>query len=233
MGILLASCVPEDTGEKDLKFKDLKEREEEGDTNYPGKLGPPLGETPTPIGKPPTPSGGEPSPAPSKGTIPGKYVSIGAMDIRHGDRFYIASTIRSIFGPESESIANDQIKNKLSLFGGICDRYRDKDCDLKTNNTRFSYSNTARSGMMTKVCEDLVNRNATIDFFLNRNGLTRSSNVSAASIEKQYRLFYPKQIPSSEYVAKLMEVKRAILVSDDSWRVITLAICLSPGWLIP
>ncbi len=211
--LLLASCVPEEATDRKLRFEDLDSEAKEGTeksrraTSFPQRS--------------------------ANGQKEGAFLGVGALDIRHGDRFYIANMVTSIFGSDAESTARDLIRNKSSLFGGICDRYRDSGCDAKDSNTVFSYSNTARAGMMTKVCETLVRRNGSLDFSLRRNGLTRTAEITADNINRQYRLFYPKRKAPEAFVNKLMEASTVIDRTDDRWRVVTLAICLSPGWLIP
>lgn len=161
---------------------------------------------------------------------------------RMGDRFYITSTLHSIF-VESATAANDRpardaitfsITSRTDQFGGLCHLHNTA-CPNRTalgarEALALSSSSAPRSGWMIRVCEELTSMDRAVQVALKKAGLTEQSPVNSGNLFKVHQLFYLGQDLEGELERELLDMAARVSDPLGKWRFALFGLCLSPGW---
>jgi hypothetical protein len=157
--------------------------------------------------------------------------------VKLGDRFYVASVLSQVFGPESDATVNALIRNNPVAFGGPCDQFGREGgngCAGRLSSSQVTIlpgSMATREGLRMRACEAIVQKDAALVFALTQ--ITKASPDKApddATIEGAYELFFPGAEAPDEVVAALGDVAGQGDKALESWRLVLLTLCLSPDW---
>lgn len=168
-------------------------------------------------------------------------------ELNVADRYYVESVLLQIFSPTS---AAD--KNKLQVeiierpeFGGPCDPYEPSEtttaavefprlrCLNGISTVLTSTANPMRFSLTTKTCERLVSETTSFTRAMSKifgNGPIIAPNAS--SLSSAYSLFYQDENASSAITTALMDLSKKGSDANESWRLVLIALCISPGWQV-
>ena len=169
------------------------------------------------------------------------------LEILMGDRRYVDSVLRDVFGITSDSVAPgttiaDNIFRKAE-FGGACDVY----APVYLNGTKVEFgpetcfsgltennkanTNASRQALVTKTCHTLVSNSTAINnVFLKIFGSTTAQGVDDAKLALAYQLFYPDDVLSTDVKTALVALANTQGSNTEKWRMIVLGLCVSPEW---
>lgn len=174
-----------------------------------------------------------------------------SLDLRTGDRFYIASVLNEVFGANYNAgnrVYDNVVKNQ-GVFGGGCDLYEKsfkgatsgtlefpwQNCfDSNWNSDQILQSTTLREGWRVRTCELIIKDNPTaVTYAFNKANVDSSGAPSKDGLNSLYKLFYPlDEIPDS--VANIMlSWEGEISDNEEFWEASLLTFCISPEWQIP
>jgi hypothetical protein len=170
-----------------------------------------------------------------------------AFNLRFGDRKYINSVLREIFGEDEEctQASTKLIWENFDTFGGLCDFYNAHDYPSEFNDTLdcqdsdYNFVYPPESGNMhaarINVCEDITKNKVCLENSIKGDAFSIDDpdSLTLENIKKQYELFYTFQDPpSKELLDQLLKLDETG-TPKDRWHSIMLALCLSPAWQIP
>jgi hypothetical protein len=200
---------------------------------------PPVTVTP----QPPPPS---PPPPPAAVVLPPQ------SELVLGDRDYIASVLREIFTPtgheaDLDAVLQAEIRGGIALFGGACNLY--STAGLSDCSQQYKYQldtgdisardrqppSAAREARRMRACERIVDLPSAVHAAVSK---IPAAHLEAAPGDAQiagaYDLFYPGQpLPSSTRDALAVLVEESKASPGESWQLLLLALCQSPGWQLP
>lgn len=186
----------------------------------------------------------------SAATIGGPVVVDYGLEILMGDRRYVESVLRDVFGISSDSVApgttiRDNIFRKAE-FGGACDVYApvylddtnveiiSETCFSGLTDNNKANSNASRQALVTKTCHTLVaNSTAINNVFVKIFGSTTAGVVDDAKLALAYQLFYPDDVLSTDVKTALVTLANTQTSNTEKWRMIVLGLCVSPEWQSP
>lgn len=164
--------------------------------------------------------------------------------LQFADRYYIASTLSELFGPESKSIVTENILKNGNVFGGPCDVYEqirtgenkfasDESIRCFNGKQEFDYPMRAnasllRESWMIKACTSLVKNTKTFSYFKKHHLV--GFNARSEQIFEIQRLFDPNaklNKPLNEYYFNKMKTSED---SEKKLRMLILEICTYPTW---
>lgn len=173
-----------------------------------------------------------------------------SAEIRLGDRFYIESVFKSVFGPsyDSSSIVTTNIVNQQSVFGGPCDFYersllpnsrtlekpRSNCFDSNWNTEMVIGSTSLREGWRVRSCELVVKNNPTaVQYVFNRASIdSNNDSLSYEKVNLLYKMFYPvEDLP--EAVFQEIYAYDESIERTELWKSVLIAFCVSPEWQVP
>lgn len=177
--------------------------------------------------------------------------------LRIGDRFYVESVLKDIFGESIITAQGDQayqlIYRRQGTFGGGCDfysnnieetgagsgNYKTPDKRLNCfespyNNSQVGQSTIVRAGYMVKFCEFTIERNpAAVGHAYDKVDIDPSSTaINMKNFSKLHKLFYPLETPNQKFSSLLKELNND-QDKKEAWDTILLSLCVSPDWQIP
>lgn len=177
-----------------------------------------------------------------------------------GDRFYIMSVLKDVFGPSAESVdtssAGSQIYSRISDFGTPCSPYEDyrilnnsnararahadRLCEFSDRTDRMSANiisnaTASRQGYMINLCTALVENNTTRNYALVKiNGANFSGNAPAVTRQKLINLyanFYRgRPEPSPGVIDSLEMIFQYESDLVKAWKAALYAVCASNHW---
>lgn len=171
---------------------------------------------------------------------------------RLGDRFYIESVFKNVFGPsyDTSSLVRSNIILKQSVFGGPCDIYeaskKGEDTDVAEfanlgcfdgnwNNDMIVGSTSLREGWRIRACEQVIASNSTaVTYAFNKAGVSTSDSVPVTyeKVNSMYKLFYPVDDLAD---AAYQEIKGhdTSMGRTDFWKSVLVSFCITPQWQVP
>lgn len=169
-----------------------------------------------------------------------------------GDRDYIASVLKEIFTPTGheaflDDVLSAEIRSSMGLFGGTCNVYSSEglsDCSLQypgqflTNDVAGPVrqpTSAAREARRLRACERIIDRPAAVQAALRKiPKASLDERPGALQLAAAFDLFYPGQpLPADTQRALAALVDDAKNAPDESWQLLLLALCQSPGWQLP
>jgi hypothetical protein len=199
---------------------------------------------------------GPPAPAPVE--LPDAGVTVPPSlpppqaELTLGDRDYIASVLKEIFTPTGhepylDDVLRTEIRASIGLFGGACNVYSSaglSDCGLQqatqyqTNDVTAPArqpTSAAREARRLRACEQIVDRPAAIEAALMKIPKASLDRVpDATQLAAAFDLFYPGQpMPAEAQQALAALVNDVKNTPGESWQLLLLALCQSPGWQLP
>lgn len=165
----------------------------------------------------------------------------GNYSLQVTDRRFVLSTFKQIFGEAPglvEIYKNDVIHNPN--YHGVCDPYADITLELPNHDggrcrgvsqlASNPSMDTVRISHTVKVCEKIMKINNALTFATAAANVSSSAMPTQADIQKAYKQFYPFKEPSVTVLSKFSSL--AELKSDpiEAWRLVYLALCISPEW---
>lgn len=187
---------------------------------------------------------------------PGSVVSTSedyiTSEQRLGDRYYIESVFREVFGPsyDTSSFVRNNIVVRQSVFGGPCDVYEASKKGENTTAMEFPNfgcfdanwntdvivgSTSLREGWRIRACEQIVSSNSTaVTYALNKAGVSTSSGVQVTyeAVNSMFKLFYPiEELTDTAY----QEIKAydVSMGRTDFWKSVLVIFCITPEWQVP
>ena len=170
------------------------------------------------------------------------------------DRRFVMTALEQIFGsaPAVKDIILYDVYHS-GRYNGVCDPYSDITREVAVNDTCYNDRGTSnlrcyglcggveqltsspsldtvRISHTVKVCEKLVKVDEAIKFATASAGASHSVLPTSETIQKAHRQFYPFKAISPEVVAKFSEMAALKTEPIESWRLVYLALCISPEW---
>ena len=191
-------------------------------------------------------------------TASGRWIGSKNVNVRFGERYYVLSVLKKVFGSEVLRTANS-INALNNIFGGNYDKYdlvRDdlapsKIINLSPEGYTFQANytfpdhdpigilNPIRLATTIRSCEDIVKNKVLI---LNAiKNTTSDETITATTVpyplnkdfRTAYNLFYPADPISEDITNALICVADAETSALNQWRNVFLALCVTPEWQIP
>lgn len=190
--------------------------------------------------------------------VSGRWISSRNINIRFGERYYVLSVLKKIFGSDVLQTANS-INSLNNIFGGNYDKYdlvRDDLSPSKIINTspegykfqaNYTFPNHDPIGILNpirlatsiRICEDIAKKN---NFIL--NAIKNATNIQTITLSNipyplnkdfiaAYNLFYPTDPISEDATNALICVADTETTALNQWRNMLLALCVTPEWQIP
>ncbi len=168
-----------------------------------------------------------------------------SASIRLGDRVFVSSFLRNIFGPSSKDIVIENITKSVVNFGGPCDPRGGKvptACvqmqapSIDTEAPILPVSDSPREGLRMKACRELVFNDATLYFAVSRVSETSSPTVAPTDdeIESAFELFFPGRFAPAAVLLSLKKLSVSAgknpKTPEDPWRYLFLTLCYAPDW---
>lgn len=175
-----------------------------------------------------------------------------------GDRFYIESVFKNVFGPEVSyaNIVHHRIIKNQNVFGGPCDPYENlykenyrgdgsryytsinlnANCQSGVENTtKLHLSSTSlRQGWIIRTCEDLLRYNSkAVNYALETAGALKSANFhgdfSYETVNNLYKTFTGVKDLDPSVHQVMLENKNG-LSEREFWEATLMTFCISPDW---
>ena len=149
-----------------------------------------------------------------------------------GNRLFIASKMKSLFARNDTTINQkiDSLSTDLApVFSGPCNRLvpecrREEDQNLTVPG--IATSNVLRSGYRIRLCETVLEYDATVSNLLTQLGLTTNSTRSEINVSRVFEAM--TTLPVNEAVYNdFAQMDQKIESNLESWRMIMLPICKS------
>jgi hypothetical protein len=157
--------------------------------------------------------------------------------LRIGDKFYVASVLSQVFGPDAETIVGPMIRQNTVAFGGPCDqlgRIGYNHCGGKASGSQAAIipsTMATREGYRMRACEAIAQNFGAVAFAVEQiDGADVDSEPTTKQLRAAYDLFYPGIEAPSGVIAALGEVADAADGPSNGWRYVFLTLCLSPDW---
>lgn len=157
------------------------------------------------------------------------------------DRRFVNSTFKQIFGETPELVAiykNDVLRNPN--YHGVCDPYADITLELPDHDggrcggvpqlASSPSMDTVRISHTVKVCEKIMKVTAAIEFATSSVNMSHLATPTSSDIQKAYKQFYPFKEPSAQVLLKFSSLAGLKSEPLESWRLVYLALCISPEW---
>lgn len=167
---------------------------------------------------------------------------------RTGDRFYIASVLKRVFGSsyDNNSYIRTNIIVNQGVFGGGCDKYENSTkgensttaeflwnvCyDSNWNTDQILESSTLKEGWIVRTCELIIKNNSTaVTHALNQAKVGSDIEVDYDGLNRLYQLFYiTDDLPNSAYNT-LIKYKDDFSRSEFYTNSL-LTFCVSSAWI--
>jgi hypothetical protein len=157
-----------------------------------------------------------------------------------GDRFYVASVLTQVFGPDSAPVVNPLVRDNMAAFGGPCDqagRVGGNNCGGRLSFSQLPMlpvSMATREGYRLRACETLTFDDNLLKYAVGQiEAATLLDPPNSTAVDKVYEQFYPGQKPTTAVHDALVDVVRK--ASDgktplDGWRFLFMTVCSSPDW---
>lgn len=161
--------------------------------------------------------------------------------VKLGDKFYVASVLNQIFGPEAAGIVEPLVRNNVTAFGGPCDQFGrmgvgGNHCAGRSSASQASMIPTSmatREGFRMRACEAITQKDgAIIHAIALVSGAAPDKEPSSTDVAAAYELFFPGITASKSVRKALIEVVAEGGAPLESWRLLYLTLCLSPDWQI-
>jgi hypothetical protein len=170
------------------------------------------------------------------------------------DRSAVASHLRVVYGPDAQSILDNQVFRQLAYFGGSCTGYSYDSSKVANcqSGGRSNYSvafsmtpSTSALGYITRACYEVNQRNVSVTYAIAMTRGIDPSQVgttptppSAIDIAAAFTLFNPgREMPPDVRAALSDLVARANGIPGrpalEPWRYLFLSLCSAPSWLSP
>lgn len=173
------------------------------------------------------------------------------LEVRLGDRYYIANVFKDVFGPSfnNSSHVYTNVISKQGVFGGGCDLYERSlrgvnttsvenawhQCfDTNWNTDQSLKSTTLREGWRVRACELIISSNGTaVNHAFSKAQVDRNDDAYAEGLNKLYQLFYPLEDLPKSTQTEMLNWAEQINDTQEFWESSLLAFCITPGWQIP
>jgi hypothetical protein len=176
--------------------------------------------------------------------------------IRLGDRFFVESVLKDIYGPSVATITTPLIFTRLSFLGGPCD-LKERSTSIVNSRLAINYlscqgadllddhatllpqSSSLRAGLITKACLSINALDSAVLYAAQAAGAGSTlAWPSSSQIANAYKLFYPGRTLRTDSEAALNAVVNGAKTNFPSapiegWRYLLLSVCNTPEWQQP
>ena len=145
----------------------------------------------------------------------------------------IKSTIDgNIRGLRTNNSADPFYTGRVAFFGGRCNHFDSLCPPEAVNLTQQPLSNTVRTGLINKTCDEILVLDRAVDNALMKIEKQQTDPIDAAATKAMYELFSPgRELPQylSDIISNFTRGAPG-LTSRDNWRYSLSLICVSNDW---
>ncbi|SMF18871.1 c-type cytochrome [Pseudobacteriovorax antillogorgiicola] len=162
-----------------------------------------------------------------------------SKNIRLANRFIFASQLKTWFQPDLpkgspvKAVIRRNISHQGAQLGGSCLPRELENCGVPViEATMSAQSQVVRQGLIFKACEEVLDRDEAVTYFLGLAGINPSATVTQTSMTKASLLLNKDRPLPQGSVEALISLSNAAYrrsaIALDRWRFPLLIICQSP-----